>query len=169
MGSVKTHRKGTITHVICRNRGIQAWHRHLPEVPAQLSNEMKTILTPQQALEQVRSGHLSKLKGLDEHDFTHVFDDAEDVILLTYHQNVQANPTAVIEENESEIREYAGNAKGVMLQLVCGHNHDLSMEDMTMISTVEKLFPQDTDISWDVEHSESTDFKLRIDLYIKLS
>ena len=127
---------------------------------------MKTTITPQQAFEQLRSGHLSQLKGLDAHAFTHVLDDAKEVILLTYYQNSQATPAAVIEENESEILKYANNAKGAMLQLVCGEGHDLLMDDMSIISAVENLFPEGTDFTWDVEHTESTDFKLRIDLYI---
>ena len=127
---------------------------------------MKTTITPQQALEQIKSGHLNQLKGLDSHDITHIFDDAKEVLLLTYYQNDQATPSAVIEENESEIHKYADKAKGVMLRLVCGKSHDLMMDDMTIISSVENLFTEGTEFSWDVEHSESTDFKLRIDLYI---
>ena len=127
---------------------------------------MKTTITPQQAFEQLRSGHLSQLKGLDAHAFTHVLDDTKEVILLTYYQNSQATPAAVIEENESEILKYANNAKGAMLQLVCGQGHDLLMDDMSIICAVESLFPEGTDFTWDVEHAESTDFKLRIDLYI---
>ena len=126
---------------------------------------MKTTITPQQALEQIKSGHLNQLKGLDSHDITHIFDDANEVMLLTFFQNGQATPSAVIKENEAEIRKYADNAKGVMLRLVCGHSHDLLMDDMTIISSLENLFHEGTDFSWDVEHSGSTDFKLRIDLY----
>ncbi len=127
---------------------------------------MKTVITREQALEQIGKGHLSQLKGMDAKGFTHVFDGAKEVILLSYHQNSQATPAAVIEENEPEICKYAGNAKGAMLQLVCGQGHDLLMGDMMVIKTVEDLFPEGTDFSWDVDHTESTDFKLRIDLYI---
>ena len=63
---------------------------------------MKTTITPEQALEQIKKGHLSQLKGLDENDFTHVFDNANEVILLTYHQNSQTTPASVIMLNESE-------------------------------------------------------------------
>ena len=64
---------------------------------------MKTAITPEQALEQIKNGHLSQLEGMDEHDLTHVFNDANDVILLTYDQNNQATPAAIIKENETEI------------------------------------------------------------------
>ncbi len=37
---------------------------------------MKKTITLQQALEQIKKGHLSQLKGLDENDITHVLDDA---------------------------------------------------------------------------------------------
>ena len=127
---------------------------------------MKTIITPQQALEQIKSGHLSQLKGLDAHDFTHIFDGANKVLLLTYYLNGQDTPAAIIKEKESEIHRYAENAKGAMLQLVCGKNHDLLMDEMNVINTVNDLFPESTGFAWDVEHSESTDFKLRIDLYV---
>ena len=36
---------------------------------------MKKTITPEQALEQIKNGHLSKLKGLDVNDFTHILDD----------------------------------------------------------------------------------------------
>ena len=127
---------------------------------------MTTIISPQEALERVTSGHLCQLKGLDAHAFTHVFDDAKEVILLTYFQNGQSSLAAVIEENEAEIREHADKAKAAMLQLVCGKGQDLSMDDMAVISTVEGLFPQSSDFSWNVEHTDSTDYKLRIDLYV---
>ena len=126
---------------------------------------MKTAITPEQALKQIKNGHLGQLEGMDEQGLTHVFDDASDVILLTYHQNNQVTPAAIIKENEDEILENAANAKGCMLRLVCGHSHDLLMDDMTIISSLENLFHEGTDFSWDVEHSGSTDFKLRIDLY----
>lgn len=127
---------------------------------------MKKTITLQQALEQIKKGHLSHLKGLDENDITHVLDDAKEVILLTYHQNSQATPASVIKQNESEILENAGWAKGVFLQLVCGQGHDLSLDDMAVLNTVKDLFTKDTDFSWDVEHTESPDFKLRINLFI---
>lgn len=127
---------------------------------------MKTTLTPKQALEQIKEGHLRQLKGMDEGGFTHVFDDAKEVILLTYQQESQATLSSVIEENEPEIRKYAVYAKGAMLRLVCGRNHNLLMDDMNIIKTAEDLFPKGTDYSWDVEHTESSDFKLRINLYI---
>lgn len=129
---------------------------------------MTTIISPQEAVRRVTSGHLSRLKGLDTQSFTHVFDDAKEVILLTFYQNSQTSPTAVIEENKAEILEYAGKVKAAMLQLVCGKGHDLSMDDMTVIviGTVENLFPQNTDFSWDVEHTDSTEYTLRIDLYV---
>ena len=95
-----------------------------------------------------------------------VFDNAKEVVLMTYHQNSQTSPTAVIEENKVEILEFADKAKAAMLQLVCGKGHDLSMDDMTVIGTVETLFPQNTDFLWDVEHTDSTDYLLRIDLYV---
>ncbi len=127
---------------------------------------MKTAITPEQALKQIKNGHLGQLEGMDEQGLTHVFDDASDVTLLTYHQNNQVTPAAIIKENEDEILENAANAKGCMLRLVCGRNHDLLMNDMIIIKNVESLFPEGIDFSWDVEHAESTDFKLRIDLYI---
>ena len=127
---------------------------------------MTTIISPQEAIKRVTSGHLSRLKGLDPHAFTHVFDNAKEVILLTYFQNSQTSPTAVIEENKAEILEYAGKAKAAMLKLVCGKGHDLTMDDMTVIGTVENLFPKNTDFSWDVEHTDSTEYTLRIDLYV---
>lgn len=123
-------------------------------------------MSPQEAIKRVTSGHLSLLKGLDAHDFTHVFDDASEVILLTFYQKSQAPLAVVIEENEAEIREHTDKAKAAILQLVCGKGHDLSMDDMTVISMVENLFPEETDFSWDVEHTNSTDYLLRIDLYV---
>ncbi len=127
---------------------------------------MKETITLQQALQQINDGHLSQLKGLDENNITHVLNDAKEVILLTYHQNNQATPASVIKQNESEILENAGQAKGVFLQLVCGQGNDLSMDDMVVLDTVKDLFTGDTDFSWDVEHTESPSFKLRIDLFI---
>ena len=76
---------------------------------------MKTTITPQQALKQITSGHLCQLKGLDVQDFTYIFNDAKEVILLTYYLNDQATIATAIEENESEIRKCAVNATGVML------------------------------------------------------
>lgn len=127
---------------------------------------MKTTITPQQALKQITSGHLCQLKGLDVQDFTYIFNDAKEVILLTYYLKDQATIATAIEENESEIRKCAVNATGVMLQLICGKSHNLLIEDMLVINMVNDLFPKNTALSWDVQHSESTDFKLRIDLYI---
>ena len=114
----------------------------------------------------MRRGHLGQLKGLDEHDFTSVFDDANEVLLLTYYMDSETIPMAVIEENETEIREHAAHAKGAMLQLICGKNYKLSMGDMPVVNMVENLFPEHTAFSWDVDYSETMDYKLRIDLYI---
>ena len=127
---------------------------------------MTTITSPQEAVRRVTSEHLSRLKGLDTQSFTHIFDDAKEVILLTFYQNSQASLAAVIEENKAEILEYAGKAKAAMLQLVCGKGHNLTMDDMTVIGTVENLFPENIDFSWDVEHTDSTEYMLRIDLYV---
>ena len=127
---------------------------------------MKTTITPQQALEKIRRGHFGQLKGLDEHDFTFVFDDANEVLLLTYYMDSETTPAAVIEENEADIREHAGHAKGIMLQLICGKSYELSVNDMPVVNMVENLFPEQTTFSWDVGHSESMDYKLRINLYI---
>ena len=127
---------------------------------------MTTITSPQEAVRRVTSGHLSRLKGLDTQSFTHIFDDAKEVILLTFYQNSQASLAAVIEENKAEILEYAGKAKAAMLQLVCGKGHNLTMDDMTVIGTIENLFPENIDFSWDVEHTDSTEYMLRIDLYV---
>ena len=69
---------------------------------------MKTTITPEQALEQIKKGHLSQLKGLDPHGFIHVFDDAMEVILLNYYQNsLETTPAAIIDLNKPEILEYA--------------------------------------------------------------
>lgn len=127
---------------------------------------MKTTITLQQALQQTEDGHLRQLKDLDVHDLTLVLDDAKEVIRLTYVQSTQETPTTVIKQNESEILEYADQAKGVFLQLVCGQGHDLSMDDMAVLNTVKDLFPESVDFSWDVDHSESPDCKLLISLYI---
>ena len=108
---------------------------------------MKKTITPEQALEQIKNGHLSKLKGLDVNDFTHVLDDAKEVILLTYHKKSQATPAAVIKQIESEILENAGRAKRVFLQLVCGQGHNLSMDVMAVLNTVKDLFTEGTDFS----------------------
>ena len=127
---------------------------------------MKTTITPQQALEEIRRGHLGQLKGQDEHGFTFVFDDANEVLLLTYYIDRETIPMAVIKENETEIREHADHAKGAMLQLICGKNYKLSMDDIPVVNMVETLFPEHTAFSWDVDYSETMDYKLRIDLYI---
>ena len=127
---------------------------------------MKTTITPQQALEEMRRGHLGQLKGLDEYDFTSVFDDANEVLLLTYYMDSETIPMAVIEENETEICEHTAHAKGAMLQLICGKNYKLSMGDMPVVNMVENLFPEHTAFSWDVDYSETMDYKFRIDLYI---
>ena len=126
---------------------------------------MKTIITPKQALEQVRRGHLSQLKGLDERDFTYVFDKAREVILLTYFKTSQQSPKAVIIENRQEIQQYADKAKGVFLQMTSGNSHQLSMEEMDIIETVQQLFQEDMEFSWDADASDISE-ELRINLYI---
>ena len=127
---------------------------------------MTTIISPQEAIKRVTSGHLCQLKGLDAHAFTHVFDNAKEVILLTFFQNDQSSLVTVIEKNEAEILEFADKAKAAMLQLVCGKGHDLSMDDMTVIKMVENIFPENTDFSWDVEHTDSREYMLHIKLYV---
>ena len=64
---------------------------------------MKTTITPRQALEQITSGHLSRLIGLDPHDLTHVLDDAKEVILLTYHQKVRR----LLQPSSNALRHHA--------------------------------------------------------------
>ncbi len=90
---------------------------------------MSETITAQQALKQIKSGHLGQLKGLDVHDFTHIFYHAGEVTLQTYYLSGQATLAEVIEEHEKEIRAYAENARGVMLQLVCGQGYDLTIEE----------------------------------------
>ena len=126
---------------------------------------MKTIITPKQALEQVRSGHLSQLKGLDERDFTYVFDKAREVILLTYFKTSQQSPKAVIIDNRQEIQQYTDKAKGVFLQMTSRNSHQLSMEEMDIIETVQQLFQEDMEFSWDADASDISE-DLRINLYI---
>lgn len=127
---------------------------------------MKTTITPELALKQITSGHLNQLIGLDPHDLTYVLDDAKEVVLLTYQQNSNTTPAVIIQQNMPEISKYADKAKGAIIRLVCGRNHDLLMDDIDIIKTVEDLFPEDSDFSWDVEHTESPEFMLRIELYI---
>ncbi len=127
---------------------------------------MKCIISPQEAIERVRKGHLGQLKGLDVHDFTHVFDNADEVTLLSFSKNKPASPLDVIQENETEIRESTARAKAAMVQLHCGKGNTLSMDDMRFLDIVMSLFPEDIEFSWDVEDSDSADDMLRLDLYV---
>ena len=127
---------------------------------------MKTKMTPQQALEMLREGQLGHLMGLDEHDYTYIFDDANEVFLLTYHQPRQSSLAAVIEENKKEILSYAERAKGVMLRLRNTKNGQLSIEDMEIESTVQNLFKDNTEFTWWMDSSDASDSRIIIDLFI---
>lgn len=127
---------------------------------------MKTTLTLQQALGKIKSGHLGQLKGMDVNDITYVLDGAKEVVLLSYSQKEAASLAAVIDEHASEICQYAGGAKGALLQLVCGGQYVLSMDDMLCIEKVKGFFTESTEFSWDVDRVDSSEFLLRFDLYI---
>lgn len=127
---------------------------------------MKSTLSIQQALEKIMSGHLGQLKGMDVNGITSVLDDAKDVVLLSYCQKDAASLAAVIDEHASEISQYAGGAKGALLQLVSGCDYELSMNDMFCIEKVKNLLPESADFSWDVDRDDSSAFLLRFDLYI---
>ena len=128
---------------------------------------MKTKMTPQQALVMLREGQLGHLMGLDEHDYTYIFDDANEVFLLTYY-HTQPSLAAVIEEHKEEILSYAERAKGVMLRLRPPKNGKLSIEDMENVPTVQNLFKDNTEFTWWVDVSDSSDSGIIIDLFITI-
>ena len=123
-------------------------------------------MTPQQAWDFVQARQTRKYIGLDILDIRRVFLEGNEVTLLTYYLEQDKTVIETINENMSEILQYATKAKSLMVQLYFGKDFTLGIEEVNKLLTIVNSTSDNVQLTWGVEHTASTEFQLQICIFI---
>lgn len=123
-------------------------------------------MTPQQAWDFVQARQTRKYIGLDILDIRRVFLEGNEVTLLTYYLEQDKTVIETINENMSEILQYATMAKSLMVQLYFGKDFTLGIEEVNKLLTIVNSTSDNVQLTWGVEHTASTEFQLQICIFI---
>lgn len=107
-----------------------------------------------------------KLVGLDINDYLTVFLESTDVILLEYFMQPDGTLESTVKDHQEEILEQIQGAKSVMLHIICGNDFELLMSDVNSLASFVDMLDKNVNFYWGIDSEPSTDFKLRIEIYI---
>lgn len=123
-------------------------------------------MTSKQAWDYVQSRQTREYFGLDSLDIRYVFLEGKEVILLTYYLEQGKTLVESINENMLEIQQYSTKAKSLILQLYCGKDFTLGIEEVNELLTVMKTLNDGVQFIWEVENTASTEFRLQICIFV---
>lgn len=95
-----------------------------------------------------------------------MFLESTDVILLEYFMQPDGTLESTMKEHQEEIQEQIQGAKSVMLQIICGNDCELMMSDVNSLASFVDMLDKEVNFYWGIDSEPSTDFKLRIEIYI---
>lgn len=107
-----------------------------------------------------------KLVGLDINDYLSVFLDSTDVILMEYTMPDGCTLKSTLIEHKEEILDYVKGVKSVMLQVICGSDFELMMDDMNGFAAFVDLLDCNVNFYWGIDSEDSTEFKVKIEAYV---
>ncbi len=123
----------------------------------------KEFMTPQQAWEFIKARSTRKTIGLNISDYIHTFFFCEEkeVVMMTMNTKDGQSLSEMIAENYDELLQECKDAKQVVMQLYCGKDFHLMMDDMNRINYfVEAL--GDAEFAWGLENVDTEDFLLQV-------
>ena len=126
-------------------------------------------MTPQQAWELVRSRQTKHLIGLDFSDYIHFLlaGKGNEVTLLTYNLKEGQSLSEVLKENLSEIQEQSAGSKNMLMQIYCGKDYQLMMDDVNVLSWfVDNVSDNGISFAWGMETTDATEYQLQICIFI---
>lgn len=126
-------------------------------------------MTPQQAWEFVRNRQTQHLIGLDFADYIHFLlaGKENEVTMLTYNLEEDKSISETLKENLPEIHEQSTGAKNILMQLYCGKNFQLMMDDVNELSWfVDSVSGDGISFAWGMENSDTTEYQLQICIFI---
>lgn len=65
-----------------------------------------------------------------------------------------------------EIQQYSKEAKSLMLQLYCGKNFTLEIEDVNKLLTFMDALNNNVQFIWGIENTASTEFHVQIGIFV---
>ena len=126
-------------------------------------------MTPQQAWEFVRDRQTQHLIGLDFADYIHFLFEGKgnEVTLLTYNLKEGKSLSETLKENMLEIQKQSAGAMNMLLQLYCGKDYQLMMDDMNKLSWfVDSVSDDGISFAWGLENSDTAEYLLQICIFI---
>ena len=126
-------------------------------------------MTPQQAWEFVRDRRTQHLIGLDFADYIHFLlaGKGNEVTLLTYNLEEGKSLSETLKDNLPEIQEQSAEAMNMLMQLYCGKDYQLMMDDINELSWfVDSVTADGISFAWGLEDSDTTEYQLQICIFI---
>lgn len=108
----------------------------------------------------------SKWVGRDINDYQTVFLEGTNVILMEYFMQPDGTWESTLKECQEGMLEQIHDAKNVMLQIICGKDFKLIMNDMNALSAFAEQLDKNINFYCSIDNEISSDFKLCIELYI---
>ena len=128
----------------------------------------KEIVTGKQAWEFVEGRKTRNLLGLDFMDYASVFlaDGVDrEVVQLTLDLQEGQCFAEFVTANKFEIVIECKGAKHIMMQLYCGSNFTLMMEDMNVLNEIVEAI-SDTEFTWGLEPIVTDEYKLQLVVFV---
>ncbi|MCM1078098.1 MAG: hypothetical protein NC414_01250 [Bacteroidales bacterium] len=107
-----------------------------------------------------------ELAGLGINDYLTVFLGSTDVIHREYFMQPDGTLESTMKEHQEEILEHIQGAKNAMLQIVCGNDFELMTSGVNSLASFADMPDKNMNFYWGMDREPSTDFKLRIEVYI---
>ena len=115
--------------------------------------------------EQILNNERKNLIGLDLNDYASVFLRGSEVTILEYYQD-EDTLTGTLMSHKQEILEQVKGATDIILQVIAANSHELMMKDMDELADFVDLLGKNVNIYWDLEYEETSEFKVKIEVYI---
>lgn len=115
--------------------------------------------------ERVRKGELKELIGLDFNDYVSVFRKGSEVILLEYYQEEESLVDTLMKHKQEILEQVEGGAD-ILLQVIASKSHELMIDDINELSGFMDLFGNDVNFHFGVETEDTSDFKVKMEVYI---
>ena len=115
--------------------------------------------------ERVRKGELKELTGLDFNDYVSAFRNGSEVILLEYYQEEESLVDTLM-KHKQEILEQVEGGDNILLQIITSNSHELTIDDINEMSGFMDLLGNDVNFHLGLETEDTSDFKVKMEVYI---
>lgn len=123
-------------------------------------------MTAKEAMQRMIKRYRQKHVGRDINDYQTVFLEGTNVIFMEYFMPLDGTLESTLKECQEGMLEQIYDVKNVMLQIICGKDFKLIMNDMNALSAFAEQIDKNVNVYCSIDNETSSDFKLCIDLYI---